>query len=76
MTALHGMEDSNASQVEMSKGLKGELASPGRELLKIVKLPKFRTRVCISRNVFTLLSSTDGFCLQTITGWSGCQSHG
>ena len=48
MIVLHGFEDSNASQVEMSKGLKGELANPGRELLKIVKLPKFPTRVCIS----------------------------
>ncbi len=39
-----------AFQVEVSKGLKEELATPGRELLKIVKLPNFPTRVCISHS--------------------------
>ncbi len=50
LTALHGIADSIASQVEVSKGLKEELANPGRELLKIVKLPSFPTRVCISHS--------------------------
>jgi len=66
VTAVHGIEDSNASQVEMSKGLKEELANPGRELLKIVKLPRFPTRVCICIVIFRLLSSPAVFCLQTI----------
>jgi len=52
--------------VEVSKGLKEELANPGRELLRIVKLPRFPTRVGISIAMRRLLSSTAVFCLETV----------
>ena len=54
MTTLLGIEDSNAFQMETSKGLKEELANPGRELLKIVKLPKFPTEVHFHEHVHTV----------------------